>query len=207
MKNIYLEKNHKINDDHPLTDLLKSSKVTIVWPTDKMNGSFDFLILFPTEKIAVFSQVTVKDRTEAKINATFGPNNFPLYKSTIEKMKNEDVEVKYILIHGDAHLNSREDHIKYKKDNEDNKTEYKIYCYSFWSLGQENFFNDEAMQKIYELKNNCPCSDKDCIKNKLCNCKKANKACGEFCHKGITCKATDDYYAKQQQHKENGNEI
>ncbi len=31
---------------------------------------------------------------------------------------------------------------------------YNVDCYSFWSLGNADIFDDDAMRKLYELKNN-----------------------------------------------------
>jgi len=197
-KNLY----YKEGEDHPLKDFFLSvndedSKVTVVWPTSKQNESCDCLFLFSVvmrenekltrEKTAVFCQITVKTnkckgKLEGKINQTFSQGTFNQYYSTmIDNMKNTGTKVKYILIHGDGHINSRADHTK-----KDSSKTHTVQCYSFWSLGQKEFFDDDAMQKLYELKNNCSCDD--CTIDCSCKCKSANKACGEFCHVGKICR-------------------
>jgi len=66
----------------------------------KTNTSFDCLILFK-KKLAFFCQITVRTDKTAKINETFQPPKFNNYVTIIEKMKKENIIVKYILIHGD----------------------------------------------------------------------------------------------------------
>ena len=158
VKNLY----YKENEGHPLKDFLtaenNNSKVKIVWPTDKKNESFDSLFLFSVvdfqlrkKKNAVFCQITVSKNLDKKISKTFKQTFKKHYSLIIEQMNNAGIEVKYILIHGNGDMDSRDDHIEQYNMN---TIMYNVDCYSFWSLGKAEIFDDDAMRKLYELKNN-----------------------------------------------------
>ncbi len=125
---------------HSLTDLLENnSNVSIVWPTGVQNPLFDCLILFGKE-LAVFA-ITERSNTDERIKDFF--DKIQRYNTVIKKMSDANYKVEYILIHGKKELENE----KVKKINNG-----VIDCYSFYSLGQPEYFDDEAMRTIHEIK-------------------------------------------------------
>ena len=68
---------------------------------------------------------------DKKIEENFDDENKQIFKKE---------NVGYIFIHGDKN-----------KENLNNE-EIEIDCYSFYSLGKSEYFDDEAMRKIHEIK-------------------------------------------------------
>ncbi len=90
-----------------------------------------------------------------------------------------NVEVKYILICGGEQKEKK----SIKDINDEYIKEIQIDCHPLGLLGQKEFFDDEAMLKIAEIKKNaitCACQG-NCSN---CTCKELDKMCNQRCHKG-----------------------
>jgi len=124
--------------------LENNEKVTIVWPSDDTNPSFDCLILFAKE-YAFFCQITVRDDLVPKIREIFGKTKFEKYLSIFKKLEGEGYKVCFVLIHGNHEKNEYEDR--------ETIAGKSIDCYSFKFIGEQSIFGDGVMEKIHELKN------------------------------------------------------
>jgi len=86
-----------------LTNLLENNeKVTIVWPSDDANPSFDCLILFAKE-YAFFCQITVEKNIAKKIKKTFD-NHDKYYDSIFRKLEGEGYTVCFVLLKPETRL-------------------------------------------------------------------------------------------------------
>jgi len=193
IKNLY----YKENEEHSLKFFSNiennNFKCRIVWPTDPQNPSFDCLFLFSVKgkKTAVFCQITVSCDKNKKIGKIIAikenkkkekklTTTFKNYKPIIQQMKNNGIEIKYILIHGGEQKEVK----KIENIDDEDIKEIQIDCYSLGFLGEEAFFDDKAMLQINGVKKNeitCDCQTNDCSK---CTCSKLEKECNPSCHKG-----------------------
>jgi len=97
-------------------------------------------------------------------------------------MENVGIAVKYILIYGGKQKEI--ENIKVKDIDDEDIKEIQIDCYPLGLLGEKEYFDDEAMLKIDEIKKNavtCACVVGNCSD---CKCKELEKMCNLSCHKG-----------------------
>ncbi len=141
-------------DVNELASLLEiDKKVTIVWPTNKYNKSFDCLILF-AKKLAFFCQITARDAIKTKIEEVFEKKKISNYTKIFKQLTAKQITVNYILIHGNEKekytCHTKETLIENKRTKESNVVgETKIECYSFQSLDEDFKFDDVAMRNIH----------------------------------------------------------
>ncbi len=105
----------------------------IFWPIDKQNSKFNFLIL--SNKNAFFCRITVGIDIDNIIKENLYDEKYT-FSEELKSLNKKKIKVEYILVHED----------------ETKKNKIEIDCYSFCSIGQAEYFDDEAMREIHKIK-------------------------------------------------------
>ena len=123
----------------------KNKKVLIIWPENKQNSAFDFMVIKgssgeSSKKKVCFIQVSVRTDVTKKANETTEENKLQYYKSLIDELKNK-YEIEYFLFHGNK--------AEKRKKITQNKTELSLFSLQY--LGNKYFDSDPMKYLKKEL--------------------------------------------------------